>query len=72
MLKLLAASNLGGVMSDLEIVKAGAWALDVLEAAGLNESAAADAIRDRLDRPWHRLGDAQREEFRCSRGQRAG
>lgn len=46
-------------MSDFERCRAGVWALEVLGRAGLNDSPAADAIRDAMDGPWYRLSLGQ-------------
>ena len=51
-------------MTPLEKVRAGVWALRVLDFAGLNDSPAADAIRDAMDQPWYRLTPEEQAEAR--------
>lgn len=52
------------MLGDVDIIAAGLAKLDELDAKGQNESNEADAIRDSLDAPWHRLSREEQEFFR--------
>lgn len=52
------------ILSDFEKCRASLYALDVLDAAGLLDSPAADALRDASDAPWLAISESEREMLR--------